>query len=531
MTGLVLGPQLRHVDENSATIWVETDGPCTVSVLGTSVPTFAAGGRHYALVVLSGLEPATSTPYDVRLDGEQVWPPPGYTRPAPRIRTLSEKDGRFRIVFGSCRKPREMPSLGYDALVAYARRMATLDESEWPESLLLLGDQVYADETTREMQAWLASRRDTGKPPGTEVADFEEYARLYQEAWHDDWLRWLLSTVPTSMIFDDHDVRDDWNTSEAWREQMAALDWWPQRIQGALASYWIYQHIGNLSPAELAEDPTFQQVTKSGVDNLPALREFAHEADAEADGKKGARWSYRRDFGPVRLLVIDTRAGRVLHDGHRSMVDEDEFTWIERNADGEYDHLLIGTSLPWLLPRSLAQLQSANEVACRRPGLRGRVAEWVRQTGDLEHWSAFRTSFDRLSGLITRTGRAERGPASISVLSGDVHHAYIAKAGYAPEVPAAINQLTCSPLHNTVPWYMRLVFRIGWWRAAEAVADRLARRAGVPPLPLRWTRTSGPHFGNAIATIDVDGRDAVAFLEQSGEAGLTRLPPVRLTER
>ncbi|MGW1633884.1 hypothetical protein, partial [Streptomyces anthocyanicus] len=29
-------------------------------------------------------------------------------------------------------------------------------------------------------------------------------------------VRWLLSTVPSCMIFDDHDVIDDWNTSAAW---------------------------------------------------------------------------------------------------------------------------------------------------------------------------------------------------------------------------------------------------------------------------------------------------------------------------
>ena len=48
------------------------------------------------------------------------------------------------------------------------------------------------------------------------MADFEEYTRLYREAWADPVVRWVLSTVPVSMIFDDHDVRDDWNTSAAW---------------------------------------------------------------------------------------------------------------------------------------------------------------------------------------------------------------------------------------------------------------------------------------------------------------------------
>ena len=67
-------------------------------------------------------------------------------------------------------------------------------------------------------------------------------------------MRWLLSTVPSSMIFDDHDVRDDWNTSDSWRREMQATSWWQERVIGGLSSYWVYQHLGNLSPAALAKD-------------------------------------------------------------------------------------------------------------------------------------------------------------------------------------------------------------------------------------------------------------------------------------
>src|SRR5690606_7411209 len=123
-----------------------------------------------------------------------------------------------------------------------------------------LGDQVYADETTDEMRAFVESRRDTGQPPGDELADYEEYAHLYRLAWSDPVNRWLLSTVPSLMIFDDHDVRDDWNTSQTWREQMEAKPWWHGRIVAALASYWVYQHVGNLSVAERAEDEIWQRI-------------------------------------------------------------------------------------------------------------------------------------------------------------------------------------------------------------------------------------------------------------------------------
>ena len=41
MAELILGPILRYVDATSATVWVETDGPCEVEMLGrarTDVP-------------------------------------------------------------------------------------------------------------------------------------------------------------------------------------------------------------------------------------------------------------------------------------------------------------------------------------------------------------------------------------------------------------------------------------------------------------------------------------------------------------
>ena len=49
---LLLGPLLRHVDPVSATVWVETDRPCTVEVLGRSARTFRVSDHHYALVLV-----------------------------------------------------------------------------------------------------------------------------------------------------------------------------------------------------------------------------------------------------------------------------------------------------------------------------------------------------------------------------------------------------------------------------------------------------------------------------------------------
>ena len=64
------------------------------------------------------------------------------------------------------------------------------------------------------------------------------------------------------MIFDDHDVNDDWNISWDGCEEMREQPWWDARITGAFMSYWLYQHLGNLSPPELAEEEMFDLVKR-----------------------------------------------------------------------------------------------------------------------------------------------------------------------------------------------------------------------------------------------------------------------------
>lgn len=62
-TRLLLGPMLRHVGTTTAQVWVQTDGPAEVEVLGCRASTFQVWPYHYALVQLTGLEPGTDTPY------------------------------------------------------------------------------------------------------------------------------------------------------------------------------------------------------------------------------------------------------------------------------------------------------------------------------------------------------------------------------------------------------------------------------------------------------------------------------------
>ncbi|MFF4268502.1 alkaline phosphatase D family protein [Streptomyces sp. NPDC001536] len=547
MAELRLGPLLRYADGSSATLWVEASRPCTAEVrcaggAGGETRTFQVSGHHYALVQVTGLTPGSSSPYEVLLDGVRVWPLPDSPFPESVIRTPAEGD-TVRVAFGSCRwaaPPHGEPDpVGLDALDTLAARIAADPDHERPDVLLLLGDQVYADETSPATRRWLAARRDLDDPPGSEVADYEEYTHLYYESWLDPEIRWLLSTVPSCMIFDDHDVIDDWNTSAAWLEDMRATPWWRERLLSGLMSYWVHQHLGNLSPAELDSDPLYAAVRET-PDGTDELRAFASRADVDP---ASVRWSYRRDFGRVRLVMVDSRAARVLDEESRSMLDPGEARWVREqvlDGPGSYDHLLIGTSLPWLLPHLVHDAEAWNAALCR--GERGarwaRFGEGLRRRADLEHWAAFPASFEALVELIAEAGSGPDAPATVCVLSGDVHHAYIAEPkwpeGSGPE--ARVLQLTCSPVHNSIPLSIKLGFRFGWSAVGRFLGRRFAGHGACPQPSVDWRRTGGPWFGNQLMTLTLRGRSSLLRLEQArpvrgGKARLALVSESVLSEK
>jgi hypothetical protein len=535
---LVLGPLLRYAGTQDATIWVETDAPCRVEVAiegadPCSRHTFAVEGHHYALLHCTGLQPDSTAPYEVRLDGETVWPESDSRFPPSVVRTHSGREGaQTRILFGSCRvsAPHEPPhSLSkdedpegreVDSLIAMAQQMTARDPDEWPHALLLLGDQVYADEVPPGVREFIRARRDPEVPPYETVADFEEYTQLYRESWGEPTIRWMLSTVPSAMIFDDHDVHDDWNTTIDWVRTMRATGWWDRRIEGGFISYLIYQHWGNLSPGELAEDEMFQLAKdEEGVDLTPALKDFAYRADREVEG---TRWSFHRDIGPARLVMLDSRAGRVLEPGVRTMIDPREMRWIEEHATGDVDHLLLGTSLPLFLTPALHHVEAWNEAVCDGAWGRfaARVGEKVRQGADLEHWAAFHDSFENMCRHIREvgTGRHGKPPATIVALSGDVHHAYLAEVGYRRGTGMRSNvwQAVCSPFRNPLDGKERRMMRAGASRAGTVIGRLLARAARVAPPSVRWRYVHDePWFDNQVATLVLEGRKATFRLSRS----------------
>ncbi|MGH3249943.1 MAG: alkaline phosphatase D family protein [Trebonia sp.] len=557
---LVLGPMLRYVSETEVTIWVETDRECLVEILGRGVPTFEVAGHHYGLVVIDGLAPDSEHEYGVVLDDTVRWPLADGGFPPSVLRTLG-RDRPVRLAFGSCRVAEIAPknlsrrarrerarreSAGRpageeaaDALAATATMLADLPPDRRPDVLLMIGDQVYADEPGPATRRFIADHRAATPgmtAPPREVADFDEYCALYREAWSAPAVRWLLSVIPTAMVFDDHDVHDDWNISGSWRRDYGAKPWWGRRIESAYQSYWVYQHVGNLSPAELATDETWSKVRAQG-DAAPALADLAHRADRR---EPGIRWSFARTFrttgdttgGKVRVVMLDSRSRRVV-DGTRLMADEAEWRWLTESVAGDWEHVVIATSVPPLLPRGIHTLEAWTEKVCGGAWGRraARFGEGLRRGFDLEHWPAFGASFTQLEKLLTELATGPRGPhgtlvprgeppASVTIISGDVHHSYLAavnlpRQAAGPTRTSAVYEAVCSPLHQAMPPTMRNAQRLASTGICGLIGAAVAALAGAHAPRIGWRVTAGPWFENMIATLEYDARTATIRFDRA----------------
>ena len=161
------------------------------------------------------------------------------------------------------------------------------------------------------------------------------------------------------------------------------------RIVGGYMSYWVYQHIGNLSPDELAEDETYQAVTRPKETQPRSCGSSPSGPKARTRARAGALPRHRPHAGDHDGLTRGQGAGP----GRRSIFDDDEWDWIVDKATGDFDHLVIGSSLPFLFGQGMHYLEAWNEAVCDGAwgGAGARLGERVRRSLDLEHWAAFRS--------------------------------------------------------------------------------------------------------------------------------------------
>jgi hypothetical protein len=176
--------------------------------------------------------------------------------------------------------------------------------------------------------------------------------------------------------------------------------------------------------------------------------------------------------------------------------------------------------VPWLLSPGFHHLEAWSERVCDGAwgGLAARAAEKLRRGVDFDHWASFGKSFRLLRELVEEVGSGKRGkpPASIVVLSGDVHHAYLAETAFSEsKIESAIYQAVCSPYRNPLELNERRAIRIGFSRPFIAAMRALAGTAGTPDPGMRWRLAEGPYFDNQVATLRLDGREARMKLDKT----------------
>ncbi|WP_228739344.1 alkaline phosphatase D family protein [Marinobacter arenosus] len=298
------------------------------------------------------------------------------------------------------------------------------------------------------------------------VNDPDELARYRREqAILDDFRRGLprasraLANVPVYMIFDDHDVTDDWNLSALW-ETTAYEHPFSRRIIGnALLGYLLCQGWGN--QPEQFRTLIGDCVTLFDVNNERYELDKATQDDLIDQLFHFRHWHYSLPTSP-RLVVLDTRTHRWRSERRRShpsgLMDWESLTDFQQEIIGE-QAVVVVSAAPMFGVKLIELIQSVFTFF-GKPLL-----------VDAENWMAHRGAASVLLNIF----RHPRTPRHFVILSGDVHYSFaydvtLRHQHHSPQVW----QITSSGIKNEFP------------NALLEWLDRLNRWLFAPWSPLNW---------------------------------------------
>ncbi|MGW8462881.1 alkaline phosphatase D family protein [Pseudomonas sp. CLCA07] len=267
-----------------------------------------------------------------------------------------------------------------------------------------------------------------------------------------------MAHLPCLMIFDDHDITDDWNLSAQWEETAYGHPFSKRIIGNALIAYMLCQGWGNnpdafggvLEKARLLCVTGGDRYLDSPVqdDLIDALLSFQ-------------QWHYVLPTTPA-LVVIDTRTRRWRSEMNlkqpSGLLDWEALSELQQE-------LLDHPSAIIVSPAPIFGVKLIETVQ--------KVFSWFGYPllVDAENWMAHRGA----AQVILNIFRHSRTPGNYVVLSGDVHYSFVyevfirhRKAG------PKIWQITSSGIKNEFP--PRL---LEWF-------DRLNRWLYSPRSPLNW---------------------------------------------
>lgn len=217
-------------------------------------------------------------------------------------------------------------------------------------------------------------------------------------------VRRLLANVPTSMIFDDHDVTDDWNLTAAWAD--AAYDHpFSRRIIGnALIAYTICQGWSN-TPDVFAErlGPSLNRFVTE-----PTAAHQDHLIDALLDFDQ---WHYTLDTQPP-VIMLDIRMHRWRRsrkpDKPSGLMDWESLTEMQNELVGHPAAVLVSAT-PIFGVKLIENVQ--------------RVFTWFGKPlmVDAENWMAHRGAAIAMLQILSH----RKTPENFTILSGDVHYSFV----------------------------------------------------------------------------------------------------------
>ncbi|QFU25164.1 alkaline phosphatase family protein [Shewanella eurypsychrophilus] len=274
--------------------------------------------------------------------------------------------------------------------------------------------------------------------------------------WNREWLhllefkaglqqvRRLMAHLPTYMIFDDHDVTDDWNLTAKW-EQAAYGHPFSKRIIGnALIGYALFQGLGNAPKKFKAQitpliDAHFSQPDEATQDRLiDELLKFEH-------------WHYTLKTSP-KLVVLDTRTHRWRSESNLAkpsgLMDWESLMELQQELVGQ-SNVIIVSAAPMFGVKLIETVQRTATM------LGGSLLV------DAENWMAHPGTANTLLSIFQH----RKTPEQFVILSGDVHYsfAYDIRIRFRKGGPK-IYQITCSGLKNQFPEKLIPIFdKINGW--------------------------------------------------------------------
>ena len=243
-------------------------------------------------------------------------------------------------------------------------------------------------------------------------------------------VRRALAHIPTYMIFDDHDVTDDWNLTRGWEQEVYGNPLSKRMIGNALIGYLLCQGWGN-APKKVA--PLIAKVQESmGESGLNSHDEIIDDL-LDFD-----QWHYRLDTTPP-IEVLDTRTQRWRSESNMNKPSG----LMDWEALCDFQHSIIGKES--VIVVSAAPIYGVKVIEAIQ-----KVFTFFGKalTVDAENWMAHKGT----SNVILNIFRHYKTPPDFIILSGDVHYSFVydVRLRFRRNSPH-ITQFTCSGLKNAFP--------------------------------------------------------------------------------